>query len=243
MREYGDSYEDYLQPYMPKLTADPRVPFFSSVSGARVEGTGKLGPSYWRANMESPVLFNSALRSALRDKDGDMVIIEIGPHSALGGPIRQILGDLGRSDSYVGTLIRGKKCHESMLSLAGSLFQKNVSMDYSTICPPGNFLRNLPRYPWRQDTAHWAEPRVAHEWRFRDHPPHELLGNRVFDTGSEPIWKKVLYLEQVPWLKGHEVNTRVVFPAAAYISMAGEVLRQLENNTSFSIRNMKIMSH
>jgi len=242
MEEYGDSYEDYLQPYLPKLTADPRVPFYSSVSGARIEGTGKLGPSYWRVNMESPVLFNSALRSALRDENGDMVLIEIGPHSALGGPIRQILGDLGRSDFYVGTLTRGKKCHESMLNLAGSLFQKNVVMDYSTICPPGNFLRNLPRYPWRQDTTHWAEPRVAYEWRFRDHPPHELLGNRVYDAGSEPIWRKVLHLEQVPWLKGHEVNTRVVFPAAAYISMTGEVLRQLENDTTFSVRNMKIMS-
>ncbi|ORY69074.1 uncharacterized protein BCR38DRAFT_508552 [Pseudomassariella vexata] len=212
MCEYGPSYEEQLKPVI--RSVEPEIAFYSSVTGDLLTGHGKLEASYWRANMESPVLFNSALRSALRNEDGKVVLIEIGPHPALAGPIGQILRDIGRSDVHVGTLFRGKSSKESLLHVAGKLYQHSVRLDLSVVCPPGKFLRDLPRYSWKQDLSHWGEPRVSRGWRFREHPPHELLGNRVVETGSEPCWRKVLALEDALWLTGHEVNGQVVFPAA-----------------------------
>ncbi|QLI74252.1 Highly reducing polyketide synthase gloL [Metarhizium brunneum] len=91
--------------------------------------------------------------------------------------------------------------------------------------------------------------RVSREWRFRKHPPHELLGNRIVETAAnEPVWRNSLALEDVPWLAGHEVNGQIVLPAAGYIAMVGEALLQLHevvhesHETTFSIKNLHIAS-
>ncbi|KUI61191.1 Lovastatin diketide synthase LovF [Cytospora mali] len=239
MRQYGPSYEEHIRPYV--ASVDPLIPLYSSVTGKRRSGKHCLDAPYWRANMESPVLFNTALRSALKDQPGNVVLVEIGPHPALAGPIGQILRDTGRGDVvHVGTLGRGKRCEESLLHLAGRLFQQDIPMDYSVVCPPGRFVKYLPRYTWNQQTSHWAEPRLTNEWRLRENPPHELLGNRLYEITSEPTWRKVLALEDAAWLAGHEVNGQIVFPAAGYIAMVGEAIQQLTGETSISIRNVRI---
>ncbi|KAL6231526.1 hypothetical protein BDW75DRAFT_247843 [Aspergillus navahoensis] len=235
MWEYGPSYEQHLKPFI--YSNNPTVPFFSSVTGTRLDGPGCLGASYWRQNMESPVLFNSALRSALENLPDGSILIEIGPHPALKGPIGQILRDMHRSqDIHMGTLQRGKSCHESLLHLAGKLFQQGVPMEYSALCPPGHVVTDLPRYAWKRETKHWLEPRVASQWRMRQHPPHELLGSRVLEAGGEPCWRNNLALE------GHQVNGQIVFPGAGYIAMITEALRQLEGGTSYTLRNVHVVS-
>ena len=240
MLAYGESYENHLRPYMKTLSQDPKVPFYSSLTGKRLIGAGKLGPEYWRSNMESPVLFNTALRNALLHEKKPMILIEIGPHPALGGPIRQILNDLDRTDTHLATLTRGAGCHDSMLQLAGKLYLENVFMSYRDQCPPGQFLLDLPVYSWKRDMTYWAESRSAHEGRFRENVPHELLGSGVIEDGAEPCWRNVLRLDNVPWLKGHQINGKSVFPGAAYIGMIGEAIRQLTGETTFSVRNVRI---
>ncbi|KAJ5106839.1 hypothetical protein N7456_003514 [Penicillium angulare] len=246
MKEYGPSYQEHIQPFITSI--DPKIPFYSAVTGDQLTGDGCLGPAYWRQNMESPVLFNSSMRAVLRDYSEKLVFIEIGPHSALKGPMGQILRDTGRSEEvHVGTLQRNKSCHESLLQCAGNLFQQHVALDFPSIFPVGQCITDLPRYSWKRDTSHWSESRVANEWRFREYPPHDLLGIRVIETGSqEPHWRNRLSLENVPWLEGHEVSGQTVFPAAGYISMVGEALRQLESGVegevTYSLRNVRIAS-
>ncbi|ODA79280.1 hypothetical protein RJ55_04873 [Drechmeria coniospora] len=240
MLENGPQYEEHLLPFVTSVS--PVVPFYSSVTGKRLTGDGSLGPAYWRKNMESPVLFNTALRSALAGVDGKVAIVEIGPHPALKGPIGQILRDLDRGDDvHMGTLQRDKIDEESMLHLAGKLFQHGVDVDYSAVgVAGGSHVRNMPRYSWKRDTAHWAESRMTREWRFREHAPHELLGSRVLEVSNSPFWRNKLALEDAPWLSGHEVNGQVIFPGAGYICMVGEAIRQLEGDTTYSLRNVKI---
>ncbi|KAI0835188.1 putative polyketide synthase [Hypoxylon sp. FL0890] len=243
MLDYGPSYEENLRRYLPpELRASPKIPFYSSVTGKRIAGDDVLGPTYWRSNMESPVLFNSALRSALGDEMDRTIIIEIGPHPALGGPIRQIIGDMNRSDIHLGTLSRDKGSWESMLHLAGQLFQNNVRINHSTVCPPGHFIRDLPSYSWKQETRFWVESRVSSDWRFREYSPHELLGSRVIETANEFCWRAMLNLEDVKWLSGHEIHGNIVLPGAAYIAMIGEAIRQLSGATTYSLRNVRMTS-
>jgi malonyl CoA-acyl carrier protein transacylase len=239
MKEYGPSYEKHLRPFVRSL--DPVIPFYSSVTGKRLAGDGCLDPAYWRKNMESPVLFNSALRSALSTREEGFVLIEIGPHPALRGPIGQVLRDVSRNDiSQVGTLQRGKVCSDSILETAGQLFLQNVALDLSAVCPPGRFVRDLPRYSWRLDTSHWAESRLAREFRFREFPPHDLLGTRVVEVFNESCWRNKLNLEDLPWLQGHEVDGQIVFPGAGYICMAGEAIAQLSGATAYTLNNVSI---
>ncbi|PYI31307.1 putative polyketide synthase [Aspergillus indologenus CBS 114.80] len=240
MHELGPEYERHIQQLV--HSSDPKIPFYSAVTGDKLTGAGCLGSAYWRRNMESPVLFNSSLRSLLRDYSDPLLFIEIGPHPALKGPMGHVVRELGRADVHLSTLVRRQSCEPCLLDLAGRLFQKNVPLDYHQICSSGTLATELPQYCWQRDSLHWDEPRVAREWRFRQHPPHELLGARVAETGDEPCWRNILAIENVPWLAGHEMEGQTVFPAAGLIAMIGEALRQLEGDQTFSLRNVTLAS-
>jgi acyl transferase domain-containing protein len=59
--------------------------FYSSLLDNKLDTTLLLSPSYWVENLIKPVRFSSALQNLYTD-----VVVEIGPHSALKGPINQI---------------------------------------------------------------------------------------------------------------------------------------------------------
>src|SRR5258707_14169878 len=65
-----------------------RTSFFSSVT-PKQRITSPPDASYWATNLTSPVRFSSAI-SELLTVQGDGVFLEIGPHSTLEGPLRQI---------------------------------------------------------------------------------------------------------------------------------------------------------
>src|SRR5450432_3913176 len=100
MRTAVKRYEDLIasiQPRHGKLS----IPFFSSVTGHRTNDATSLSPSYWASNMRSPVLFLSAVESALRREDEFSIALEIGPHSTLSGPFRQICKDMEQKIQYI----------------------------------------------------------------------------------------------------------------------------------------------
>ncbi|KAL6897583.1 polyketide synthase [Trichoderma evansii] len=211
MKKYGPSYKQHLKPFIQSL--DPTTPFYSSVTGKRLNGAGSLDAHYWRSNMERPVLFNTALRSALHD------------HS---------------DERFIATLQRNKICSNSILETVGKIFQHNVSLDFSAVFPSGKIVRNLPRYSWKRDVSYWAEPRVAKEYRFREFAPHGLLGTRVAEVSNENCWRNKLSLEDTQWLQGHEIDGEIVFPGAGYICMIGDAIRQISGETTFSLKNVSI---
>ena len=49
-------------------------------------------------------------------------------------------------------------------------------------------------------------------------------------------------MSSVPWLRDHVVLCDIIYPAAGYISMVGEAIRQLSKSTSFTIRHLALDS-
>ncbi|KAL3417435.1 polyketide synthase [Phlyctema vagabunda] len=226
MAELGDTYEDLLAPYV--FGQAPNVPFFSSVTGKRIT-TSELGRSYWRRNLESPVKFYSAIRACVEAQIGDQLFLEVGPHSALAGPLRQIFKALSYKDEliYNPTLVRGKDSTVSMLNSIGKLYLNAVPINFEPLSFSGRTLTDLPVYPWRHDTSYWSESRITKEWI--------LEGNEF-----EPTWRNLLNLLNVPWIQDHKVLDDIVFPCAGYIAMAGEAIRQLSSSNDYSLRNLVI---
>ncbi|EOD49628.1 putative polyketide synthase protein [Neofusicoccum parvum UCRNP2] len=243
MQEVGDLYESLLEGLV--AAADPRVPLFSSVSAKPITAGSLLGPPYWRANLESPVLFHSAARALVKAAPADGLFIEVGPHSALAGPLREIFAehavDSGRA--YVATLVRKEHGTRALLGALGRLHQEAVAVDLAALAGAAAVLTDLPPYSWRHDASYWSESRVARAWRQRRFAPHELLGCRVLEsTDVEPAWRQVLRLDDAPWLRDHRIGDDVVLPAAAYVAMAGEAVRQLSGRpaTDFALRRVDI---
>ncbi|KAF2164140.1 hypothetical protein M409DRAFT_68050 [Zasmidium cellare ATCC 36951] len=192
MAEIGDAYNALIQE---RIVAKPlEKPFFSSVEGKLLDASAKLDSQYWQKNAESPVLFNGAVTSLLRYfSDDEIILLEIGAHSALAGPLKQIMTDTSNKATYIPTLIRNQDAFESLLCSIGKLYASHVSTDIAALFPTGICLSNLPRYPHLpSDNSYWFESRLSREYRHRKFPHHDLLGTRILEsTDIEPAWRNL----------------------------------------------------
>nr|ALQ32794.1 putative polyketide synthase [Fusarium bulbicola] len=269
MEEVGDLYEDLLIPLFGGKDAmngiacrtSDEVTMYSSV-GYSHESLSILDekadmPAYWRRNLEQPVQFNSAL-SNLISSQGNLHLIEIGPHSALEGPIKQIRNHLGLNETtlpYSSALVRKQDADQCVKALAGKLFSHGHSVTWDAVnTPPHKGLRiihELAPYPWdytRNQGVLWSEPRASYEMRNRKFLRHELLGTRAL-TGNDIdyTWRNLLRLSEIPWLKDHCLEDQIVFPATGYMAMAIEAISQIldvkgkpTDEISFEFRNVNI---
>lgn len=230
----GPMLEQLLQPSSsyPANPKDPSsvVEFISTVTATRKESD--FDASYWRANMESPVLFHESVEHLLEKRS--VKFVEIGPHSALELPIRQIIAGLGREKEklfYCPSLRRGKNETQCIHDLLGQLYLHNHNLSFGNVNSNGTKLgviHDLPPYPWDHSRLLWSEPRISSELRTLRQSHHELLGTMILGgDGRFMQWKNELRLEDVPWLTGHQVEDNVVFPAAGYIAMAIEAVTQV----------------
>ncbi|GKT61318.1 KR domain-containing protein [Colletotrichum tofieldiae] len=167
MREVGDLYQTLLQNSIPSAVSpakydddaddvcnDSPIALFSSVTGKRATKS-QLGPVYWRMNLESPVVFSSEVQSMLSSTTEESLCLEIGPHSALAGPLREIIksANLQNSFVYVPTLLRNQNSTISLLSCLGQLFQYSVRVNMPTLSAQ-TVLTDLPNYPWQYETTY-----------------------------------------------------------------------------------------
>lgn len=243
MAEIGEYYHSLIDDKSSEREPrKPKKPFFSSVSGRLLDDSMTLGSRYWQKNLESPVLFRSAISSILKHPVGkNPVFLEIGPHSALAGPLRQITQESSVAP-YISAMIRNQDCVESFLSAVGKLYTLQVPIDLKALVPTGSCLSDLPPYPWEHNESYWYESRLSKEYRQRQHPHHDLLGSRIIEsTDFEPSWRNLFHLDTVGWVRDHKVGDDIVFPFAGYIAMAGEAARQVTGiGETFHLRHVII---
>lgn len=218
-----------------------QIPLFSSLRARKITDAQEFGPQYWLDNLTSPVLFNSAVQGILHEVR-NALFLEIGPHATLQGPIREICAGSNAEFNYIPTMLRGKNSNESLLSALGQLYQHDVNVDFASLYPSGNGLADLPTYPWSLNERYWYEPRISKEWRLRPFGHHELLGRKVAESTSiNPSWRLVLVPDHVPWLADHKVHEDTVVPFAAFVSMAGEAIRQFTGvEPGYTVKNARV---
>ncbi|KAK0126530.1 hypothetical protein ONS95_008126 [Cadophora gregata] len=232
MKLVADEYDETLDSIEQPLVTD--VKFHSSLYGNLVEGS-KLQPSYWVDNLTKPVRFSEALTSMCKPVDGYKtgvdIIVEIGPHSALAGPVKQILKANGANTMailYASALIRKKDAVESAMDLAATLFVKGATLNLGAVNFPRPrkaplLLVDMPRYPWNHQTKYWHESRISQKHRNRSAPRNDTLGTLAnYSNDLEPTWRNILRIDEVPWLRHHKIQGLTLFPMSGFLSMAIE---------------------
>jgi acyl transferase domain-containing protein len=229
MKALGSKYENDLNYLMPRMTATKSLQqgpkarinqavFFSSVYGHAAPWS-VLGAKYWRQNLESPVLFHQAVTEMVSQASVDL-LVEIGPHSALQGPLRQLSKSMDGSNfpAYYAAISRGSDNSKDILTLAGNLFTRGYDVDLARVnavesrggnqLQLGKVITDLPRYQWQYpNEINLYENRWTREWRLRMHPRHDILGSRIPGTNkAEPLWRNKLIVKNVPWLADHRVS-------------------------------------
>ncbi|GAB1312343.1 Polyketide synthase [Madurella fahalii] len=238
-----------------------RIPMASSVTGQLVSTPEQLGPAYWAQNLVSPVLFTDALATLLnhdpsrrrrRARPGESafdLLLEVGPHSTLKGPLRQILRQQNISTvTYVSLLHRGENAAESAVRAASQLYihgvpvrVRAVNRSLDTTSPPIKPLVDLPSYPWDHFHRYWAESRLSRNYRLRRFGRHDLLGAPAADASAkQPRWRNILRVQDQPWLRHHVVQSSILFPAAGSLAMVLEAVQQLASNGKRLIESIKL---
>lgn len=227
------------------LPLETEATMVSSVTNTVLPAGTILNEAYWSANLRSPVLFNQAVQTILTSEQFSHVdmLIEVGPHSAMAGPIKQIKAELKAVKlDYLPTLLRGQDSAVQLLKTAGELFLRNYRLDMGRVTwvetpstpgakasgAQGRTIVDLPPYQWNYAKPLWAESRASREQRLPPFPRHDVLGQLVIGCSlAEPTWRNVLRARDLPWLKHHSLGGESVFPAAGYFSMAVEGITQL----------------
>lgn len=232
-----------------------RCLWVSSITGVAMtsEDVHHLKENYWVSNLVKPVLFSVALEKAIKITSHFDLAIEVGPHPVHRGSVPQMHQQLaGLPLPYHGTLARGTNDSEALSRCLGFSWKHIGSVNfqrYRSVCSSnsgrtGQFVVDLPLYPWHHETEHWRESSNSVSFLSRQ-PVHELLGSRCDDgTASEPRWRNILRVAELPWLRGHRVQGQIVFPGAGYCIMALEAAVAVFNPEAIShveLRDVKIL--
>ncbi|KAK2598024.1 hypothetical protein QQS21_005861 [Conoideocrella luteorostrata] len=220
------------------------VQMFSSVTGGLIEPHLLDQPIHWMSNLLEPVKFRHAMEAVIdfasegqdsQKKVLPYLILEIGPHSTLQLPVKQILLQQGIKESdffYTSLLIRKNDAVKTALTSASLLFQQGCQVDLNQINSPNRSTRlaplvDIPPFSWNHATKYWHESRSCREFRFRKHPRHDFLGARSEHSSSQqPSWKNFIQLSNMPWVEHHRVQFSVLYPFSGMLVMAIEALRQ-----------------
>lgn len=220
MENVSALYRELIKNIDTSESGSVNVTMFSSVTGMRVSSKQLQQSSYWVDNMVSPVQFTQAVENAFvngpSQQGNDAVdhLLEIGPHSTLQGPLKQILRAPKdtKSVGYSSILVRSKPALETILEAMGQVFCKGFPVDIervnrSSLSFGGQIqLADLPSYPWNHAKKYWLEGRISRNHRFRKFSRHGLLGTPVSDWNPlEARWRHTVRLSENSWIGDHKV--------------------------------------
>lgn len=229
MQEVALIYEKLVQNLEPRNLSYAAPTMVSTVTGQVISAKALRQSDHWVSNLVSPVQFLSAINQAFgkgsrkaplgfgegsRKKPLDFVL-EIGPHSTLQGPLREIFQGINKEKlEYASMLVRGKSAADTMPAAMASLFCLGYPVDLNLVNSRGNsltqgrLLTSLPSYPFDRSKKYWLEGRISKNARFSEFPHHDLLGMRDPDWNPlEAKWKSVISAAKRPWVEDHNVSS------------------------------------
>ncbi|XP_076146872.1 phthioceranic/hydroxyphthioceranic acid synthase-like [Alosa pseudoharengus] len=180
---------------------------YSTVSGKISSTNDFCTGAYWSKNIRDPVLFEQTLMSAAKDKN--TVFVEIGPRRALQ---RNIIETLCK-DTVVLSSVLPDRDHETVLSVAGKLFELGVHIDW------GQFYKGyespptvLPRYQF--DVERKPLPSAYKNGNIAQyHPVLTPLGREGTEFSCD------LFSDAVSYLHHHKNNDVAIIPGAFHIEL------------------------
>lgn len=190
-----------------------------------------LEPGHWARSLTDPVQFQQALIAMCQPHGGSSsgvdFLIEVGPHSALGGPIMEIasLSDFPQHNiPYFSCLVRPNNAIDTMHRLVCDLIRCGSPVHMSGVNLLIDGIRNvqviphLPKYPWDHRFSYWHESRWSKAYKQRQHEPHDLLGSLSHVCNPKtPIWRNQIREEELPWIQDHRIQSNMVYPGAGLI--------------------------
>lgn len=230
MQEIASQYHQAIGPLESGPGQKGRPEMSSSLTGTWAEPNELMDATYWVRNLTSPVRFTDAMSLICQPSsdnpskclDGSHrrsmaihQVLEIGPHSVLQGPCKEILRSLNKSDKiqYYSTLVRNVSALDTLLSAMGHLYTAGYRVNLSRVNRESpclgalQALTDLPEYPFDRTRSYWHESRLSRNSRLRRYGKNDLLG--LPDANWNPAearWRNIIRVSEMPWVLDHKVS-------------------------------------
>ncbi|KAI0015454.1 reducing type I polyketide synthase [Xylariomycetidae sp. FL0641] len=267
MQQMSSDYMERISGLMPRPEVRA-VHMVSSVQGKAVSLATVCAEEYWVQNLESPVRFTDAIDECLaqnpehlqkfldRSHLQKIVVhawLEVGPHAALKGPLRQVCQAQGRQDvRYTSLLMRNRPADKTVMEAVGQLFCQGIGVDLekaSCAHDPRqrepSFIVDLPQYPFNHSIQYWEVSNMSKMSRANTGQYCPLLGYRTMDWNPlDARWRLTIKKDKLPWISDHRINGAMWYPAAGMVAMAVEAAKQLLPDTEydFELQNVSFSS-
>ena len=207
--------------------AEAEVPFYSTVTGGRVDGT-ELNAEYWYRNLRETVRFSAAVEALVND--GHSCFVELSAHPALVDAVEAVAEARGIEVAASWSLRRDGGDVEFTRS-AATAFVHGATVRWGTAFPAGGRI-DLPTYAF-QHRRLWVEPAGAATASVADlglaSADHPLLGATVERAGEDQVlftgrWSPATQ----PWLADHVVLGTLLLPGAAFAELVTHAGRHVD---------------
>lgn len=211
------------------------MPLYSTVTARRESGE-HLNAEYWYRNVREPVLFTEAFAAMI--KDGFDTFIEIGPHPVLVRGGQALIEQRGTDGLMAPSMNRKQPESTVFLQSLALLAARGIEPDAESLFGQGRRYVRLPKYPW-QHSRYWFESPQAGNNR-RGAYSHPFL-KRQTEFASEPglaVWEAAIGAHKFPYLRDHQVDGEIVFPAAGHIELAWAAASEQYPHESFFLEDL-----
>jgi len=194
------------------------VPFYSAVTGGRIDGT-ELDADYWYRNLRETVRFSAAVEALLDDEHD--CFVELSAHPTLVDAVEAVAQTRGIDVATLWSLRRDGDDVEFTRSLAKA-FVHGAPVRWAMAFPAGARV-DLPTYAF-QHRRLWVEAAGAITASAADlgltSADHPLLGAAVEHAADDGVlftgrWS----LATQPWLADHVVLGTLLLPGAAFVEL------------------------
>ncbi|MFJ4767760.1 type I polyketide synthase [Streptomyces uncialis] len=194
------------------------VPFFSTVTGARVD-TARLDAAYWYGNLRGRVEFARTARALAEQGHG--IFVEVSPHPVLTSSLQENLGD---GALVTGTLRRDEGGIRRFLGSWADLLVRGGQVDRSRPFEGTGARRvELPSYAFQRERYWYAAGSRSSDATGLglggvDHP---LLGAAVTVAGTgQTVLTGRLSAHRHPWAAEYTVDGTAVLPSSVLVELA-----------------------
>ncbi len=200
----------------------PEIPFYSTVTGAPLDGV-PLDGEYWYRNLRETVQFEQAIRAAA---DTATTLIETSPHPVLTVAVEDTIDATGRdtgTHAVIGSLRRDDGGPDRFLAALAQAHAHGIDIDWRAVFDRHTAAETeLPSYAFQRQ-RYWLSPKTEAgdpSSLGQSVDQHPLVGAMVPLADGGVLLTGRLSLDAHSWLADHAVWGTVLLPGAAFLELA-----------------------
>ena len=218
------------------VSSPPQMSVISSMTG-RLAAADWGTPAYWLQQLQAPVRWFDALRTAALD--GLNVAVEIGPQPVLAGLGRRALP--AAPIVWLSSLRRGQDDAASIMQTLGTLYVHGAVDDWAGRAGAAARAQvPLPSYPF-QAVRHWVDAPCGSAAASAAQWCHPLLGAAVPLANGNLVFQTAAGDARHDWIREHRFHDISVWPAAASVEMMLAAAREVSGARLVQLHDIEFL--